>query len=465
MQRHCVFTSAGDRNAVRHWLPPGGDRTFDLLVAFYGDDDTRFAELREVATRAWRIKGGKMQNLHALVQAGEIDLSAYSHVWVPDDDVQIDPADIPRLFALAAAYDLWVSQPAFVAASRVSWPVTRVAETRNQIRLTSFVEVTCPLFRRDKLETFLAAYDGSLVGWGIDWWFAHELGAAWSGRFAVMDAITACNPQTGTKPGRFREIDRLQPPEERRAAWIALREARGIRMAKAETLATLPLPPGWRASGPAAPAATAKPPQKPVFGRLAMTSAEAEAFRTALARPLDCYLEWGLGGSTRAALQSTARRIISVESDQAWIAEAKADPEVQAAEAGGRLTILHGDVGPTGPWGRPKGGNAASWAPYIDTPLEALRAEGAWPGLVLVDGRFRVACALAIAWEVARRPDLTPPAMLLHDVGPERPHYGPIFEAWETEASTGTLHLLRLRPGLEAAPLERQVATFMGDVR
>ena len=30
-----------------------------------------------------------------------------------------------------------------------------------------------PTFQRDKLMEFLAAYDGSLTGWGIDWWYGN----------------------------------------------------------------------------------------------------------------------------------------------------------------------------------------------------------------------------------------------------------------------------------------------------
>lgn len=465
MHRRCVFTSAGDRNAVRQWLPPGGEPAFDLLVAFYGDDDTRFAELREVATKVWRIKGGKMQNLHALVQAGQIDLSSYSHVWLPDDDIQIEPADIPRLFDLAAIYDLWVSQPAHAEGSRVSWPVTKAAETRDQIRLTDFVEVACPLFRRDKLTAFLAVYDGSLIDWGVDWWFGHVLGAAWSGRFAVIDAITARNPEARTKAGGHREIDRLQSADARRAAWFALRDARGIRMTRAETLATLPLPPGWRASKPLAVAPAQKSPARPVFGRPTMTASEAEAFRAAIAQPFGCYLEWGMGGSTREALRSPARRVVAIESDPAWIDAARADPDVEAAEQTGRLSILHADIGPTGRWGMPTTGNAESWLRYAEAPWELLRAEGIWPGIALVDGRFRVACALAIARETLRRPGTTPPLLLLRDVGPQRRYYGPIFDAWKTEISVDTMHLLRMRPRLNAEELDRMIASFAGDPR
>jgi len=477
MQRFCVFTSAGDRNTVRRWLPPSGDRCFDLLVAFHGQDDTRFAEMRETATRAWRIEAGKFPALHALRQAGEIDLSAYSHVWLPDDDVLVDAADVPSLFALAAAYDFWVCQPGFAAGGRAARPVAMADERRAQVRVTDYVSSACPLFRRDRLDAFLDTYDGTALSIGLDWWVGHALGAAWSGRFAVIDAILALQP----RPGAAGPAPGTEPDP--RAAWQSLRVARGIRVTPGVTLATLPLPPGHAPSRHSPPGARRAPPAAiprhmpatpdpsaadaagPVFGALHMTRPEAEAFRAALARPGQCYLEWGLGGSTRAALLSRFSRIVSVESDAGWIAAARADPGVAEAEASGRATILHGDIGRTGPWGMPQGGDASIWTRYVEAPWPVLAAGGDWPDLVLVDGRFRMACAFALAREAVARPGLAPPRLVLHDHGPERPHYDIVQDAWDTEQRAGTLHVMRLRPGLDPGFLEGLVRRYTADPR
>ena len=459
-RRNCVFTSAGDRNVVAGWLDPSRRRDFDLLVAFYGDDDARFAELQSVADRVWRIRGGKMQNLWALVRSGEIDLRAYDRIWVPDDDLILDPADVPRLFDLAERYDFWVCQPAFDPVGRISWPVTKVAENRNQVRLTDSVEITCPLFRGDKLRAFLDVYDGGLVGWGIDHWFGHEFGATWSGRFAVLDAIVVRNPRTAAKEGRFREIERLQPQQERAAAWAAVAAERGIRAAPGATLAVLPLPPGWREANPL----KALPP--PAFGRVRMSRDEITMFQRLLKPAPFCYLEWGVGGSTLMALRAGVRRMVTVESDAAWITAARTDPRIMRAEEAGRLHILHADIGPTGAWGAPLSTTpSAAWARYPDAPWDALVAQRLWPNLVLVDGRFRVACCLAVAVQSLQRPNKPPPMVLLHDCGPGRLHYDDALLAWDVVEQVGTLRLMRLKPGLDAQRLGLELGARVEDSR
>lgn len=40
-----------------------------------------------------------------------------------------------------------------------------------KLRYTNFVEMACPLFRRDELDAFMSVYDPDLVGYGTDRWF------------------------------------------------------------------------------------------------------------------------------------------------------------------------------------------------------------------------------------------------------------------------------------------------------
>lgn len=459
-RRNCVFTSAGDRNAVAGWLDAARPRDFDLLVAFYGDDEDRFAELQSLADRVWRIRGGKMQNLLSLVGSGEIDLRAYDRVWVPDDDLILDPADVPRLFDLAERYDFWVCQPAFDPQGRVSWPVTRVAELRDQVRLTDAVEITCPLFRSDKLRAFLGEFDGSLVGWGTDHWYGHVLGATWSGRFAVLDAITVRNPRTTAKAGGYREIDRLQSNDDRVAAWMAAAAARGMRAAPGQTIAALPLPPGWREANPL------PEPPPPLFGGRTMSRDETAMFRRLLQPAPACYLEWGLGRSTLIALQSGARHVVSVESDPALISAAREHPAVMRAERAGRLRILHADIGPTRRWGAPGSWKPIpAWSRYPAAPWAPLTAQKLWPRLVLVDGRFRVACCFALALRAMVRPPKRQPLLLMHDCSPKRPHYDEALTAWEAVEQVDGLRLMRLRPDLDRDLLARELERHTRDAR
>jgi hypothetical protein len=417
-RRRCVFTSAGDRNAVAAWLPPGGGRDFDLFVAFYGEDAARFAELSRLSDRAWRIKGGKAQNLRTLVLAGELDLSPYSHVWLPDDDLLLDPRDIPRLFDLAEHFGFAVCQPAFDPLGRVTWPVTAAAPSRDQARLTDFVEITCPLFRREELERFLAVFDGSLSGWGLDLWFAHVLGADTPGRFAVLDAIAVINPHHRHKPGGEREIDRLRPLPARIAEFAAAARRVGLPPAeRGRCFGTLPLPPGWRQANPPLP----PPPGRVLPSEALLSPGEQALLAAALSPAPSAVLQSGLGGLTAALLAAGAALVAAEEPDEAWLASCRADPAFAAALADGRLLALG-----SAPCGE-------------DAPRPLRGRPGAPPLLVAPAAGF--AQALARAEALAAQAALPPPsrALLSAAAGAEAP------QGWHRAAAAGRL-LLAERP-------------------
>ena len=105
-------------------------------------------------------------------------------------------------------------------------------------------------------------------------------------------------------------------------------------------------------------------------------------------------LEYGSGGSTAMAAGMPGKVIWSVESDRAWM-DGLADwfaanpPEAE-------LHLCHGDVGPTGAWGRPRG--LKSYPKFHHYPLGVWEENGfTQPDTVLIDGRFRAACFLAVA--------------------------------------------------------------------
>lgn len=108
------------------------------------------------------------------------------------------------------------------------------------------------------------------------------------------------------------------------------------------------------------------------------------------------YLEFGAGGSTFAA----ARRgieTLSIESDP-WFAAAVR----QGLPAGARSRVLAAPIGFTREWGypvfkRPTPARLRRWRRYIEMPFEELARGGGFPDLILVDGRFRRACALESA--------------------------------------------------------------------
>ena len=228
LRRWCIFTSAGDRNAVRLWLKDSLAR-WDLVVAYYGDDRAEFAELTKASPHAFRARGGKWQILKKFLTQNPQFFDQYAYVWICDDDIKMSAAQIDEAFAIAEFFDFWIAQPAFSPRGKVSHAITRYAGPRCDYRAVNFIEENTPIFRRDKLIRFMSAYDGSLTGHGNDWWYmnffkANELGRFRNllrpnelGRFAIIDKIQVVNPHDEEK-GR-REIDQIKPESERIAEW------------------------------------------------------------------------------------------------------------------------------------------------------------------------------------------------------------------------------------------------------
>jgi hypothetical protein len=87
--------------------------------------------------------------------------------------------------------------------------------------------MACPLFRRDKLDAFMAVYDPELVGYAADWWFLSTLGPEIANRVAVVDEVSCMNPYDRAKGG-VREIDTLQSREKRKEVWERVRSLHGL---------------------------------------------------------------------------------------------------------------------------------------------------------------------------------------------------------------------------------------------
>jgi len=133
---------------------------------------------------------------------------------------------------------------------------------------------------------------------------------------------------------------------------------------------------------------------------LTMPEAEAARLRSAYGAA-SVILEYGSGGSTVLAAEMPGKRIYSVESDQAWARKMRrwftANPPAKDTE----IDVIWADIGPTRNWGQPV--DDSGWRRFSRYPLGVWAREGfEHPDVVLVDGRFRVGCALATALHVTR---------------------------------------------------------------
>ncbi|MFY0680074.1 MAG: hypothetical protein JXR13_05815 [Thalassovita sp.] len=139
------------------------------------------------------------------------------------------------------------------------------------------------------------------------------------------------------------------------------------------------------------------PPKTPDRPELTFPDAEAAAIRAAYGAA-EVILEYGSGGSTVLAAE-LGKMVWTIESDKDWADMMKA--WFRDNPTPGKAHVVYSDIGPTREWGQPV--DDSGWKRYARYPL------GVWdndrfkhPDVVLVDGRFRVGCALATAYRITR---------------------------------------------------------------
>ncbi|MFM9105344.1 MAG: hypothetical protein ACKOWF_01435 [Chloroflexota bacterium] len=187
-----------------------------------------------------------------------------------------------------------------------------------------------------------------------------------------------------------------------------------------------------------------------------MTPSET-ALLDAAAAHASCVIEFGAGDSTLRLCALRAGSIFTVESDPAWAASVASHPLAAAAIAAARLRIREVDIGPTGDWGYPTDASRrAAWPGYWMAPWQALPASA--PDLVIVDGRFRVACVLQAL--LAGVDGLT---VFVHDF--ERTAYHAVLPHVAQVGTADRARIFVRAPGFDRAAAERDLAACAFDPR
>ena len=176
------------------------------------------------------------------------------------------------------------------------------------------------------------------------------------------------------------------------------------------------------------------------------------------------YLEFGSGGSTVLAAKTTPV-IVSVESDKSFL-QAVQDKIKQMQLHPQLAEFIHANIGMTTRWGnplvkRPTSERVEQWGRYPTAPWAVLQREQIVPDTVLIDGRFRVACALE---SLAHLPPKSQSRILVDDYT-SRPEYAPITEFGQLEGIHGRMAVFSQRPDFDAARCREAAVAFRKDFR
>lgn len=158
------------------------------------------------------------------------------------------------------------------------------------------------------------------------------------------------------------------------------------------------------------------------------------------------YAEYGCGASTIWCANNSDVPIMAVDTSAEWIERVR-----EGADRKEGIEIIHVDLGELGDWGRPVSyRRRAIFGNYINAP---------WtfdlkPDLILVDGRFRVACFLQSLVNAAAG------STILFDDYTERPNYHLVEEFVERADTCGTMAKFIVPDGLDRDTIAKEIEAF-----
>ena len=91
----------------------------------------------------------------------------YDYIWLPDDDLSSDVANINQFLHIAAQEQFDLAQPALTHNSYWSFLITRQVKSL-RYRMTNFVEVMAPLFNRSAFAMCVDTFAENKSGFGLD---------------------------------------------------------------------------------------------------------------------------------------------------------------------------------------------------------------------------------------------------------------------------------------------------------
>lgn len=175
------------------------------------------------------------------------------------------------------------------------------------------------------------------------------------------------------------------------------------------------------------------------------------------------YLEYGSGGSTLLAA-SMSKTFLSVESDRFYLASVKDKVSEKYPHANG--IFLHGDIGPTKQWGNPifqkqTGARLKKWLNYAEAPWHHIKQNALpAPDLILIDGRFRVCCALVSIRNLPPQSECT----LLIDDYAERPNYRIVEQYASLIQMHGRMAVFKADVALNSRQLDEAIEHYKTDL-
>lgn len=191
-----------------------------------------------------------------------------------------------------------------------------------------------------------------------------------------------------------------------------------------------------------------KKKDNPVRYSFVMHDDEKEFF-TEIIKDSKNYLEFGMGGSTFHVIKNSEAKIYSIDSSKEWLGHMESFKLIKKNKESGRLKLFLVNIGPTKKWGFPLESNDKELFPafssYVFSQIDASEID-----TILVDGRFRVACALKSILECRNNKGLK---IMIHDFT-FRDEYQHVFNYLDEVKRVNTLVLFRIKDEIDMEKLQ-----------
>ena len=184
----------------------------------------------------------------------------------------------------------------------------------------------------------------------------------------------------------------------------------------------------------------------------AMSEREVDLFESYLLTA-ENYFEFGSGGSSKLAA-SMGLTVNGVESDKKWLDRLKMD-------LGRKANIEYIDIGPTREWGYPVDLSAEERFPLYS---ESINTSGTSFDFILVDGRFRVACALETAVNILTHKKEERATIFFHGFH-GRDYYKPVLDYLEVIDSVDSAVVFKVKKNVDREKLRETILLFNKDYR
>lgn len=174
------------------------------------------------------------------------------------------------------------------------------------------------------------------------------------------------------------------------------------------------------------------------------------------------YLEFGSGASTALAARQGVP-FTTVETDPSYLAAVRRKLTAAGTLDLTKQNLIHADIGLTYHWGAPlfrtpTPERVERWRSYVEAPWAG---DVPAPDFILVDGRFRVACALNAIRRLGGARDWE----LWLDDYQGREHYEIVTQFAVLERMSGVTAIFKPREGVDQEALEAAIDAAVRDYR